>query len=103
MTEFKRGDQVKYVPTHVLEYDERGKRHPAIEYGFVTSVSTKGTVYCRYRTNDGELPLHRMRTLSTSEGCHPTFLRHFHHMDQGIVEKMLQEIHEYDEIRTVEW
>ena len=44
MTEFKRGDQIAYIPNHAAG----NIRHPDVEFGFVTSRNGSGDYFCRY-------------------------------------------------------
>lgn len=70
MSNFKRGDQVLYIPGHA----GGDPNHPDVEAGFVTSVTVSGeTVFCRYwrdRQCSG------LRTLANSEGTPPGMLVH---------------------------
>lgn len=61
MLSFERGDQIVYVPTHA----NGDQDHADCEYGFVTSVSSNGTVFCRF-WHKGQPGV--LRTVSNSEG-----------------------------------
>lgn len=60
MAEFKRGDQIIYIPLHAKGDPD----HADCEHGFVDKVSPMNTVFCRYfsKINTGML-----RTRANSE------------------------------------
>ena len=60
--EFKRGDQIIYVPDHA-----HGPGHKDSEEGFVTSVNDE-VVFCRYWNKNNDKIL---RTLANSEATSP--------------------------------
>jgi hypothetical protein len=68
--EYKRGDQIAYIPAHA----QGDPKHPDVQFGFVTSFKN-GTAWCRYWYNakeraragiEGNEP--EMRTTAISEG-----------------------------------
>jgi len=68
MTEFMRGDQIIYIPTHAKGDPD----HADCEHGFVNSVTTKG-VFCRYFWKD---KIGILRTRRNSERSSPSDLIH---------------------------
>jgi hypothetical protein len=60
MTDFKRGDQIVYIPQHA----KGDPGHADCEHGFISCIDDDGAIYCRYfsKTNIGIL-----RTRANSE------------------------------------
>ena len=81
MAQFKRGDQVAYIPTHA----EGNIDHPDVEFGFVT-YARDDTIFCRYwrRRELGVL-----RTRANSEGTPINNLVHHQSVMQGRIDNSL--------------
>ncbi|MCJ7813721.1 hypothetical protein MUP95_10450 [bacterium] len=79
--EFKRGEQIAYIPTHA----EGNVDHPDTEFGFVTKDSGDKGVFCRYFYKNGTL-----RTVSCSELTPREKLVFKHSRNQSGVRRWLQ-------------
>ena len=81
MTNFKRGDQIIYIPDHA-----HGPDHPAVEEGFVTSVNDQ-VVFCRYWNR---IYHHTLRTLTNSEATSPDDLVLTNTRNQNVIDNILK-------------
>lgn len=82
--DFKRGDQIVYIPLHANGDAE----HPDCEFGFVTSVRPSGC-YCRYwhKGSPGNL-----RTKANSEFTSKEAMRHIVSVPQDLVDTILEQL-----------
>jgi len=92
MTEFRKGDQVAYVPRHAQipaeGHWEWDPKHPYVEFGFV--VRQRGqTVFCRFwwQGRPGEL-----RTAANSEGTPASCLVRHESVSDAKVQETLARI-----------
>jgi len=86
MSEFKKGDQIAYIPKHA----EGNLRHPDVELGFVVNI-VKDRVWCRFYHKAGGT-LSGPRTLHNSECCYPDQLIHHIHHPQDEVDRAINTI-----------
>jgi hypothetical protein len=76
--------QIVYIPTHA----EGDAMHKDVEFGFVTSISPGGSVFCRFWMKDSDSSRPVLRTIANSEACNTRDIRPFHFTDQSLVEAM---------------
>lgn len=86
MNDFKRGDQILYLPDHV-----NGNRNdPDVEAGFVTSIKEisdgSTTIFCRFWRNRN---CENLRTKANSEGCDVKNLIHYISIPQQKINHLL--------------
>jgi Zn-finger protein len=89
MNNFKRGDQILYIP----DYANENRNHPDVEAGFVTSTKIVSdgstTVFCRFWRNRN---CETLRTKSNSEGCDERNLIHYISVNQQTINHLLNSI-----------
>lgn len=88
MNDFKRGDQIAYIPDHA----EGNINHPDVEFGFVTSTNPH-YVFVRYWWNarSGR----DINTLKSRNSGTPTYRRHLvlhNNHPQETIDKMLAKL-----------
>jgi hypothetical protein len=91
MSDFKRGDQILYMPDHVSE----NHNHPDVQAGFVTSAKVVSdgstTIFCRFWRNRN---CENLRTRANSEGCDERNLIHYISVKQQHINYLLNLIEE---------
>jgi hypothetical protein len=85
--DYPRGTQIMYKPSHSKTEDD-------YEFGFITSYSPNGNVFCRFfhRTWSGVGSVTPSRTTANSESCRADDLTIHTSRPQEIVDELLRKI-----------
>lgn len=80
------GNQIVYIPTHA----KGDIKHKDVEYGFVTSATSRDSTFCRFWSNRNS---NELRTVSCSELTPVSCLQRHMTKDQKVVDKLLKELY----------